>query len=237
MQKLNIILLPGLDGTGILFRPLIKVLPSFLNPVVVPYPVDKEFSYSQLLPLVLDSIPKDRPFVILGESFGGPLAIRIAATRPENFKALILSASFVECPYRIVPKWVTHLIYPFPFYAFPLFSRIKSLLSFNLNSELNSLFKEALKTVKPGVLSHRMKEIVKVNVTSEFSNIDSPILYIKGRHDWAVPSANFQQIKRIHPEVKHVQISASHMILQHKPKESAQAIKDFISTFNWKTHH
>ena len=39
----QLVLLPGLDGTGLLFRPLVAVLPAF-HTVVVSYPNDKALS-------------------------------------------------------------------------------------------------------------------------------------------------------------------------------------------------
>jgi pimeloyl-ACP methyl ester carboxylesterase len=52
--------------------------------------VDQALRYDELLPLVLEHLPTDRPFVVLGESFSGPLAIRIAAVRPPCLRALVL---------------------------------------------------------------------------------------------------------------------------------------------------
>jgi pimeloyl-ACP methyl ester carboxylesterase len=74
-----LVLLPGLDGTGKLFAEFLKVIESRIDTLVVAYPSDTPMSYDELERLVLASLPADRPFVLLGESFSGPLAIRIAA--------------------------------------------------------------------------------------------------------------------------------------------------------------
>ena len=73
MTELALVLLPGLDGSGVMFRPLLGHVPPALRPVVVAYPPDKALGYEDLLPLVLDALPSSEPFVILGESFGGRL--------------------------------------------------------------------------------------------------------------------------------------------------------------------
>ena len=68
VQMTSLVLLPGLDGTGLLFQPLIDCLPEDIQPVVVAYPKELQLGYAELLPLVLDSLPPG-PFVLLGESF------------------------------------------------------------------------------------------------------------------------------------------------------------------------
>ena len=81
MHLRSLVLLPGLDGTGLLFQPLVECLPDAIEPVVVSYPPDQKLGYEELLPLVLERLPA-APFVLLGESFSGPLAVMAAATAP-----------------------------------------------------------------------------------------------------------------------------------------------------------
>src|SRR5258705_1882619 len=98
MNQLTLVLLPGLDGTGRLFNPLMEVLPPYLIPLVIPYPANKFLGYSKLLKYARGQIPTDKPFVLLAESFSGPVAVEFAATHPSNLEALILCASFVTNP-------------------------------------------------------------------------------------------------------------------------------------------
>ena len=71
MSDVSLVLLPGLDGTGKLFTPLINCLPDHLRPIVVSYPPDIPYGYEDLLPIVHSSLPKDKDYIILGESFSG----------------------------------------------------------------------------------------------------------------------------------------------------------------------
>jgi pimeloyl-ACP methyl ester carboxylesterase len=43
-------------------------------------------------------VPAGEDYVLLAESFSGPVAIEIAAIHPTNLKALVLSATFVFKP-------------------------------------------------------------------------------------------------------------------------------------------
>jgi len=45
---MKLVLLPGLDGTGKLFAPLIEALPSSIDIQVITYPLNKEQSYNEL---------------------------------------------------------------------------------------------------------------------------------------------------------------------------------------------
>jgi pimeloyl-ACP methyl ester carboxylesterase len=229
MPPIKIVLLPGLDGTGVLFRPLLNELPPDIQPIVFSYPTDQELGYEELLPLVLKALPQGAPYVLLGESFGGPLSLRVAATRPAGLKAVILCASFISCPHPFVPAWAAPLVRPLPFRAFPQFSQLKALLGRYSGKERQSLIKEALSLVQPRVLASRTREVIQVNVAAELSQIDCPILYIQGQHDLVVPIGNLRRILQIKPEVHSVQLPAPHMVLQTQPKLAADAISSFIA--------
>src|SRR5438552_16171249 len=94
----HLVLLPGLDGTGRLFDPLLEILPADFTASVVSWPTDQSLSFNQLESFVREALPADKPFAIVAESFSGPLAVMIAASSPHNLRALILSASFISNP-------------------------------------------------------------------------------------------------------------------------------------------
>ena len=78
---ISIVLLPGMDGTGTMFSELIASLPAGFEPIVVTYPTDKELGYEELESVVVELLPK-HPFILVGESFSGPIAISLAASAP-----------------------------------------------------------------------------------------------------------------------------------------------------------
>ncbi len=229
MKPTLLVLLPGLDGTGVLFRPILRYLSPDISAVVVDYPRDERLGYAELLPLVLDVLPRDRPFALLGESFGGPLALRVAAARPDGLKALILCATFVSCPLPIVPAWAAPLVPDLPFRVFPQLSRLKALLGGYLTGELRALSREALSSVRSDVLAHRTREAIRTDVSRELAQLDLPLLYIQGRYDRVVPGRNLKHIQRIKPSVKVVQLPAPHMVLQTEAESAAAAIAGFLA--------
>src|SRR5262245_10771883 len=91
--QVTLVLLPGLDGTGQLFKGLLAALPSRFNPLVVSLPQRGDQCYATLAAYVAELLPAAGPFVLLGESFSGPLALRVAAKSDANLIAVVLVAS------------------------------------------------------------------------------------------------------------------------------------------------
>jgi pimeloyl-[acyl-carrier protein] methyl ester esterase len=227
-RAMKLVLLPGLDGTGVLFQPFLAALaPLALEPVVIGYPPRQALGYEQLLRQVRAALPQDGPYILLGESFGGPLALRLAAEHPPRLQALILSGSFISCPFAAVPSWAAYCVRPLPFRAFPLFARLTGWLQ-AASDEHRLLSQQALSQVADFVFAHRLREIIRVDVAAELRACAVPILYLQGKYDWAVPAANLARILRIKPDVHTASIASSHMILKTKPHQAVQAIDRFL---------
>src|SRR5262245_52178733 len=93
-----LVLLPGLDGTGALLAGFRRTLGPGIRTIVVSYPPDPDIGYVALEGVVRALLPQDQPFVLLAESFSGPIGISIAASRPVSLRGLILVSSFARNP-------------------------------------------------------------------------------------------------------------------------------------------
>ena len=226
MTELSLVLLPGLDGTGKLFTPLIKYLPDQLRPVVVSYPRDIPYGYEDLLAIVQSSLPKDRKYIILGESFSGPLAL-LAAHHPQpGLIGIVLCATFVKNPFLLIPSWLSVLSFGPLYSLWPLTIRIRALFS-RVDVELINAALEAVKSVKPAVIATRVKSLLRVNVEKELKDCPVPILYIESIRDRLIKKHNVERICHINKEVKVVRINTSHFVLQLAPEEAAKVIGAF----------
>ena len=92
-------MLPGLDGTGKLFAGFIRAIGADAKVQVIAYPHDEPLGYGELEALVRAALPTDRRYVLLGESFSGPLAIRLAADPPRGLAGVILCGTFAKNPF------------------------------------------------------------------------------------------------------------------------------------------
>src|SRR5688572_16513964 len=111
-----LVLLPGLDGTGQLFRPLLDVVPSTWRTGVVTYPSSRMCTYDELLGLIDEQVGAEGSVALIAESFSGPLALRYACEHPGVVRAVVLCASFVRPP---LPSWLAWFVTPLLFRRAP----------------------------------------------------------------------------------------------------------------------
>ena len=97
----EIVLLPGLDGTGELFERVAPFLEEYLTVKIVRYPLDPTLGYAGYTELVRREIGRRQVF-LLGESFSGPVAVRVAKQLGQQIKGIVLAATFVKNPW---PGW------------------------------------------------------------------------------------------------------------------------------------
>jgi pimeloyl-[acyl-carrier protein] methyl ester esterase len=227
--SIALVLLPGLDGSGVLFRPLLPHLPPAIRPIVIAYPPDRPLGYDELLPFVRDQLPADQPFAVLGESFSGPLAIRLAAEHPAHLRGVILCATFVRSPALIRRRWFARCMQPWMFRYFRTLAIGKAVLSGDSSPEIRQLLNEALTPVRPDVLCRRLRDVLQVDVTTALAACSVPLLYLRGDYDFVVPHRNAREIQAIQPAVQLVSLPTSHLVMQTQPERAARAIAEFLS--------
>jgi pimeloyl-ACP methyl ester carboxylesterase len=226
--RITLLLLPGLDGSGVMFRPLLPYLPPNIHPIIVNYPPDQLLGYDQLLPIVLAAIPGNSEVVVLGESFSGPLALMLAAQPPARLRAVILCASFVRSPLRFRRDWLIHFVHPAAFRMFPAFLRTKAMFGAFTTSERQALKSEALANLRPEVLAHRVRAVLNVDARRALAACRVPLLYVRGRYDLLVPPHNLAEICALHPSTQVATLLAPHEVLQSRPRAAASVIATFI---------
>lgn len=219
---MKLLLLPGMEGSGKLFDPLLRALDSSIEPHVVGYPTNIEQSYENLLTRI--PLPTG-DFAVLGESFSGPLAIRIAAAHPERVHAVILAGSFVRNPSRM-PRFAGPVIADWLFA--PRLQRIALWLSGACRAARAQIL-EAMATVPPEAMVARTRTVLAVDVRRDLRRVSAPILYLRGKHDLVVTLRSFREIQAIAPTTKLIELDANHFVLQQRPAEAAHAIHAFLS--------
>jgi pimeloyl-ACP methyl ester carboxylesterase len=225
----RLLLLPGLDGTGQLFRWLIERLPPSLQPTVVSYPADIS-SYSRLLPIVQSALPVGEQFVIVGESYSGPLAVLAAAERPRGLAGVILVATFARSPW---PRWFSAFG---QFVGAPLLRWVpralvaRALLGSGPESiSLVQCWRESISALSPAVLARRLREVLSVDVTEALGRVEVPLLYLAARRDVLVSASAVRLIQRYARNIRVVTLDAPHLLLQVAPAEAARQISEFAA--------
>jgi pimeloyl-ACP methyl ester carboxylesterase len=99
------VFLPGMDGTGQLLRSQTAGLEKGFDVRCLAIPADDLTSWEELAQRVVDLIHaegSDRQIYLCGESFGGCLAMKVAALAPQLFQRLVLvnpASSFCRRPW------------------------------------------------------------------------------------------------------------------------------------------
>jgi pimeloyl-ACP methyl ester carboxylesterase len=225
----RLVLLPGLDGTGVLFRPFVRELPAGIDATVIALPAREPLDYPELIRYVTPLLPPSGPFVLLGESFSGPLALFLAASGLPGLRGVILAASFVRNP-TFVPAWLRFLAGAWLFRFTPAFIQAKALLGGYSTPELRPLLAEAHGAVSPDVMAQRVRSILTVDAAPALRAVRVPLGYIQGTHDHVVPASNLGEIRAARPDVAVYRVGAPHLVLQVQPEAAAAATASFIAS-------
>ncbi|MEW6747201.1 MAG: alpha/beta hydrolase [Planctomycetota bacterium] len=227
----TLVLLPGMDGTATLFQPFQKALPPEAVTRSVSYPSDRIASYSELQGYLRSGLDLDSPYVIVAESFSGPLAIEHAAGRPPNLCGLVLVASFGANPLPVPLRWLG-------LFAYRIGSRFRVpawlvrflLLGRESPGELVDMTCRAIRSVRREVLADRIRQVLRVNAAPLLRSISVPVLCVGGSHDRLVGQRSLAQIKLGAPHVSSVILDGPHMLLQARPQEAVDKILEFLGS-------
>jgi pimeloyl-[acyl-carrier protein] methyl ester esterase len=224
---ISLVILPGLDGTGLLLSSLGSALSADMKVAVIEYPVDVALGYDQLADYVMQRLPHG-DFVLIGESFSGPLALRIAAQTPPGIKGVVLGASFarLDWPFKKLLSAVAGIVSP---RAVPTVALAFVLLGGWADSKNIKMLRAALAKVKPEVLRARAREALAVDIVGETEKVKPPILFLQASHDRLVPRAAATAVAQIACELRIETMEAPHFLFQVAPVACASAIRRFCS--------
>ena len=215
-----------MDGTGRLFDRFLGHLPPSLEPIKVSYEASTNQDYESLLQHTLRWHSTDAPFVVISESFSGPIAIRLAAKSP-SCRGLILAASFARCP-LMLPLWTSRLLGIVRHDLIPTALIEAMLLNGDTNASLANELKQVIDSVPPVIIQERMKAVIGVNAIQEVRDLCVPVLYLQATHDRLVGQRAVTDIKQSARDATVVQIAAPHMILQTQPLACAASISAWL---------
>lgn len=214
------ILLPGLDGTGELLTEFAAALAPDLEATIVTYPGDITLDYSALTALAAKSLPKEGSFVLIAESFSGPIAIELAARKPDGLIGLVLCASFARAPRPARLRIFAGLLH-----KLPLFPAMPLLMGHWSTSAWRHRIREALRRTHAKVIRDRLLAMSTVDATARIADIECPLLYLKASDDRLIGADGWHAIRDLSRNAVCIEIEGPHFLLQAKPRECAAAIK------------
>jgi pimeloyl-ACP methyl ester carboxylesterase len=221
--------MPGLDGTGILFADFVKAIESAVDCLVIAYPKDEPLGYQELESLVLRSLPEDRAFVLLGESFSGPLALKIAAREPDGLVGLILCVTFARNPYPLL-GWARPLAAYLPVKSLPRWLRAPLMWGSGSPQRASSQTERAISGVSVAVIRRRIAELMAADETATLKRIRKPTLVMRATRDRVISKRATLEIARGISGATLAEVDGPHLLLKTRPDECAKIVKTFLRT-------
>ena len=220
----HLVLLPGLDGTGELFAPLLQALGDDFPTSVVRY--GAELTFDEYVESAGKALPDQ--CVLIAESFSGPVAIAVAARHPAKIRGLILCATFAVSPLRtllraarFVPK---RLFRP----SLLLPSMVNHFCFSGAATAVRPSPVAVVSTVPPAIMRARLACLAATDVRPLLPRVATPVCYLRASNDRIVSSRHGLELTSRLPNVKVTQIDGPHLLLQARPRECAAAITEFI---------
>jgi len=189
-----LIYVSGLDGTGQLFFKQAPQLVRSYRVVTFRSREHGRFAYQDLtddLAAIIRDLSAEKA-TIVGESFGGTVALSFALRYPEMVERLVVINSFPRFRSRWRIRLAAALTASLPFSLFQPARRAANLLGLHrdgVSREDRRRFWQAIRTVSPEGYSRRLQLIAEFDIEDRLPEIKTPTLFIAGDRDLLIPSA------------------------------------------------
>jgi 3-oxoadipate enol-lactonase len=193
-----LIYIAGLDGTGQLFFKQSPALTRSYRVVTFRSRDNGRFTYEDLsndLAAIIRDLG-EKQATILGESFGGTVALSFALLYPAMVKRLVVINSFPRFRGRVKIRLAATLAAGLPFHLLWPMRRAATtvgLLVDGVSREDRRSFWKAIRTVSAEAYARRLQLIAELNIENRLSEIQAPALFIAGERDLLIRSAKEAQ--------------------------------------------
>ncbi|MGB0835934.1 MAG: alpha/beta fold hydrolase [Psychrobium sp.] len=225
---MKIILLPGLDGTGLLFNELLAFMPDNVVRDVIVLDELVGNSISEHARMLATRYDNSEELLVVAESFSGRLAYELALLIPQQVKHLIFVASFISRPIGIA-RFAQYL----PSFSLKdrSFNRfILKLLGFaNLCSteQLDAVFK-SLSMAEFSNLKWRLRQIS--NMRKVTRKLPVAATYIRPSKEHLVGLNAVNHIEETFQSFEMRVLEGGHFIAQFQPQKCVQIILEKLNS-------
>lgn len=191
-----LILVPGLDGTALLFYRQVPLLSRHFHVFTFPLPNDPVCTMDSLVESLRQLIDKvaegggAERVLLCGESFGGALSLSFALAYPELLRGMVILNSFpkVRKPFqlRVAPTLLRWM----PWGAMPLVRRFTESRIHSPHALPEDLaeFHQRLRWVGKQGYIRRLEILRTYDISDRLQEIATPTLFLAGELDRLVPS-------------------------------------------------
>jgi pimeloyl-ACP methyl ester carboxylesterase len=178
--------------------------------------------YDTLVEYVKSKLPNE-DFMLVAESFSGPIGVVLAQSDIPNLKAIVFVATFLSTPRRSLVKVMRHL--PIKLFSkLPFATALYRFFMFGSHApnEIVTLFQEVLSELPSETLKQRLFAIESLSLSAD--KIDLPAVYIRAEEDRLVSCEKCTEFKTIFSSLSVKTIKGPHFVIQTNPEECAEVI-------------
>jgi sigma-B regulation protein RsbQ len=210
-----------MDGTGTLFNAFVGLLPAGIDAKIVPYPKDRHMSYAQLAELVGGVLPRDTPYVIIAESYSGPIASILAAHPVGNLQGVVFVSSFVSFPCGRIGPWLAKMVPTILFRGrAPAWILRWLVMDSATPREMISAVQDAVAGVRPEVLTRRLRDALNADFAVTLKHCSVRIVYLLSGSDRLLGTRGLRRLLAARSDIETVKIDGPHFLLQCAPDRS-----------------
>ncbi len=189
--------------------------------------------YDEHFEFILQQIADIESMIVLGESFSGPLAVRLADRLPDRVRAMVLSVTFIECPIaRVLARYLAVQARWVPTSSV----QVRWLLSgWNAPRELVDRVKSAIRANPRATLARRIRAAAELDDSQILARTKTPLLYLQADHDALVRKHCLRRILELRPDAVVKIFQTSHLLLQTQPRQAWDAIEAFLESIGGQT--
>jgi pimeloyl-ACP methyl ester carboxylesterase len=206
-------------------------------------PVEGEFSHMSDLVALIDALGIREPFVLMGCSMGGGLAMDFALAHPSRVKALIMVGSAPSGLQLDVPALAKFAEAEKAFKAgdLDLTAEIETQIWFDgtgrTPEQVNPAMRKLLYEMNRLALTHEVKQLGKrlpntaTPAVERLQDLDLPVLIVVGSHDTPYILAAADAMKeKIRSARKVIIEDAAHLPNMDQPHEFQRLLQDFLES-------
>jgi pimeloyl-ACP methyl ester carboxylesterase len=188
-----VVLVPGLDGTGLLFYRQIPLMARSYR--VASYALrDSALTFETLvadLRHVVETVAvEDGRAIVIGESFGGALAMTFALAEPDRVRGLIVLNSFPHFTPQVRLRAAIYGLRALPWGAMPLVRRLTASRLHSRHThrqEIERFMQLTARASKAGYLS-RLRLLTRYDIRSRLPQMRVRTLFLAAELDHLVPA-------------------------------------------------
>ncbi|MFI5118937.1 MAG: alpha/beta fold hydrolase [Thermoanaerobaculia bacterium] len=224
-MKTDVVLLPGLHSSTALYDAFIALAPPWArcHPLALPTVGDQTFD--ALAGVLEPELRRLEAFVLVAESFSGPIAARLSARLGQKVALLVLCNPVVEMSVRVPERLLVSIAASawMPVWC----------ASMALSGGDTSIARAALGEVRglpKGILAQRLSAVFSATEEALSSHLAPPLLTILGTSDNLVSLSRSRAFFSRILQSMVAEIEEPHFIIQTRPAEVWAAISEEFET-------